>query len=126
MLEIDEIYRRCYNHYGMEKDEVEELVLKGKDYSGSDAEKLNAFYEDLLRANKAGTEAVEEDTENPPEDTYALTDRNKTDLERIKQAEKAKDKAAFEKAGKHLPPESKVSYEELERQLRELSSEDDS
>jgi hypothetical protein len=129
MLDSDEIYRRCHNNYGMEKDEIEALVLKGTEYSkyDTDEEKLNAFYSDLLEANKVKMEDSETDLAAVPEDDVTLEDAEKDKVEDIKKrlrtrsrGRRSLDEEAFEAAGAHLAPGERGSFKDLMKQLREM------
>jgi hypothetical protein len=129
MLDADEIYRRCHNNYGMEQDEIDTLVLKGKEYLNYDTndEKLNAFYSDLLQANQVKLEDSETDLVSTPDDDVVLEDSEKNKVEDIKKRIRLKkkgkrslDEEAFEAAGSHLAPEERGSFKDLMKQLREM------
>ena len=128
--------RRIKARYGIERDELDALYPKDED--------LISFYVETLLKSK---ELVAEEDDDMPEDNYKMTERNKADVDEIelqtKREAKNKDakfvkgmknalpkptdpkaKEAFEKAGEHLAPEDRMSFEDMLNTL-DLPDDDD-
>lgn len=120
-LTRDQIKRRCAARLGIEADELDALYPKDED--------LRDFY--LNTAMKMSEldgsfdgEEVEADTYKLSASEQAAADSLKLEAKREQRRQKketlVKEKTAFEKAGAHLAPESKVSYAEARKAMRDL------
>jgi hypothetical protein len=121
VLTRSQIKRRCAARLGIEADELDALYPKDEDLL--DFYTNTAMKMSELDGSFEGEEA-EADTYKLSASEQAAADSIKLELRREQRKQKketlVKEKTAFEKAGAHLAPESKVSYAEARKAMRDL------